>query len=65
MKPVAAVSFKSGFVVVCDDGSIQRYDKSKKRWSRLTIVPGSPADAIQSKKKSKRRPVPATPLTPE
>jgi hypothetical protein len=66
MKPIAAVPFKSSFVVVCDDGSVHRYDKDKKRWIALPPLPGSTAaNYTFNRKKKKRKPiVEETPLTP-
>jgi hypothetical protein len=64
MKPIAAVPFKTTFVVIGDDGSVHRYDKEKKRWTALAPVPGSTAANYRFKKKSRKERIQETPITP-
>jgi hypothetical protein len=41
MRPVAAVPYKGGFVVITEDGAVYRYNTSKKCWKNLGAVPGT------------------------
>ena len=53
MKPISAVTHKSGFVVVGDDGSVNLYHAKKERWVKLAAVPGSQAAGERSKEVKK------------
>jgi hypothetical protein len=41
MRPVAAVPYKGGFVVITGEGSVYRYNPAKKCWKNLGAVPGT------------------------
>lgn len=43
--PVTARVVDGRLVVLCDDGSVWRYDDAANRWQELAPIPGSIADA--------------------